>query len=62
VKIMTCLIYTARTPAMSKLKFALLTRINQKAAARYMSITAFDEHTFHICSKCVTLCPYGSKQ
>jgi epoxyqueuosine reductase len=59
VKIMRCLRYTARTPMMSRLKFLYLRARNPKAAARYMSITAFDEHTFHICSKCVAVCPYG---
>ena len=59
VKIMRCLRHTARTPMMSRLKFLYLRARNQKAAARYMSITAFDEHTFHICSKCVGICPYG---
>ena len=62
VKIMRCLSYTARTPAMSRFKFLFLKALNKKAAARYMSITAFDEHTFHICSKCVSLCPYGDKR
>lgn len=61
-KIMRCLSYTARTPAMSRLKFFLLRMRNKMDAARYMSITSFDEHTFHICSKCVSLCPYGDKQ
>ncbi len=61
VKIMRCLKYTARTPAMSRLKFLLLGMRNKKAAARYMSISAFDEHTFHICSKCVSVCPYGGE-
>jgi hypothetical protein len=55
---MRCLRYTARTPMMSRLKFLYLRARNPKAAARYMSITAFDEHTFHICSKCVAACPY----
>jgi epoxyqueuosine reductase len=59
VKIMRCLRYTARTPMMSRLKFLYLRARNPKAAARYMSITAFDEHTFHICSKCLAVCPYG---
>lgn len=59
VKIMRCLRYTSRTPLMSRLKFALLRARNKKAAARYMSLNSFDEHTFHICSKCVALCPYG---
>jgi epoxyqueuosine reductase len=59
VKIMRCLRYTARTPMMSRLKFLYLRARNPKAAARYMSITAFDEHTFHICSKCIEECPMG---
>ncbi len=59
VKIMRCLSYTARTPLMSRLKFAYLRIRDKKAAARYMSLNSFDEHTFHICSKCVALCPYG---
>jgi hypothetical protein len=24
-----------------------------------MSLRALDEHTFHVCSKCVALCPCG---
>jgi len=59
VKIMRCLGYTAKTPLMSKLKFLYLRARNKKAAARYMSMTSYDELTFHICSKCVALCPYG---
>lgn len=61
VNIMRCLSYTARTPAMSRLKFLFLRTRNKKEAARYMSITSFDEHTFHACSNCVSLCPYGDK-
>jgi epoxyqueuosine reductase len=57
VKIMRCLRHTARTPMMSRLKFLYLRARKPKAAARYMSITAFDEHTFHICSKCIAACP-----
>jgi epoxyqueuosine reductase QueG len=60
VKIMRCLSYTARTPLMSKPVFALLSAFNVQAAARFMNLRAFDEHTFHICSKCVALCPYGA--
>ena len=59
VKIMSCLRYTARTPLMSLPKFLFLRAFNPSAAARYMSLMTFDEHTFHICSKCVALCPYG---
>lgn len=59
VNIMRCLSYTARTPASSRLKFLFLRAFNKGAAARYINVTSFDEHTFHICSKCVSLCPYG---
>ena len=61
VKILRCLGYTARTPLMSKPKFLFLRAFNPQAAARFMNLTSFDEHTFHICSKCVALCPYGGK-
>ena len=59
VNIMRCLGYTARTPLMSKPRFMFLRAFNPQAAARYMSLMSFDEHTFHVCSKCVALCPYG---
>lgn len=59
VRIMTCLGHTARTPQMSKLRFYLLSRFRPESAARYMNLRAFDEHTFHVCSECVALCPYG---
>ncbi len=62
VNITRCLRYTARTQSMSLLKFLYLRARDKKAAARYMSITSFDEHTFHICSRCVSLCPYGDKK
>jgi epoxyqueuosine reductase len=62
VKIMRCLAYTARTPSMSRIKFLLLRAFNPRAAARFMSMTSFDEHTFHICSQCVALCPYGNPE
>jgi epoxyqueuosine reductase QueG len=62
VKIMRCLGYTARTPMMSRLKFLILRASSPPAAARYMSLTSFDEHTFHTCSKCVALCPYEGEK
>jgi len=62
VKIMRCLSYTARTPSMSRIKFLVLRAFNPQAAARFMSLTSFDEHTFHICSQCVALCPYGDSK
>jgi epoxyqueuosine reductase QueG len=61
VNIMRCLGYTARTPLMSRLKFAILRAYRRESAARLMNLTAFDEHTFHICSRCVALCPYGDE-
>lgn len=61
VRIMTCLGHTSRTPQMSKLWFFLLSKVRPESAARYMSLRAFDEHTFHVCSACVALCPYGEE-
>ena len=60
VKIGRCLNYTAKIPNISRLKFLFLAMRDKKAAARYMSISAIDEQTFHICSKCVSICPYGN--
>jgi epoxyqueuosine reductase QueG len=62
VRIMRCLGYTARTPLMSIPKFLFLRAFNPQAAARYMSLMSLDEHTFHVCSKCVVLCPYGEEK
>lgn len=59
VRIMTCLSHTSRTPQMSKLRFFILSKLRSESAARFMNLRAFDEHTFHVCSKCVALCPYG---
>ena len=59
VRIMTCLDHTARTPQVSRLWFFILSKLRPGAAARYMSLRAFDEHTFHVCPQCVALCPYG---
>jgi epoxyqueuosine reductase QueG len=62
VFIMRCLGYTARKPLMSQIKFALLSKFKSEMAARLMSQTALDEHTLHVCSRCVALCPYGDKK
>lgn len=62
VKIMRCLSYTSRTPLMSRIKLLALRLFNPQAAARYMSLTSFDELTFHVCSRCVALCPYGDSK
>jgi epoxyqueuosine reductase len=61
VDIMRCLAYAARTPRMSRLRFGLLSRIRPSAAARLMNLRAFDEHTMHVCSRCVAACPYGEQ-
>jgi hypothetical protein len=58
IRIMTCLGHTSRTPQMSKLWFFILSKFRPESAARFMNLGAFDEHTFHVCSKCVVLCPY----
>ncbi len=62
VSIMRCLNYTARTPLMSKIRFAVLRATRPRSAARLMNTMAFDEHTLHICSRCVSLCPYGLEE
>jgi epoxyqueuosine reductase QueG len=58
VDIMRCLAYTAITPFMSRPRFALLTRFRRAAAARMLNLRTFEEHTLHICSRCITECPY----
>jgi len=58
---MRCLGHTARMPLMPKLRFLLLRSVRSGAAARLMNLTAMDEHTLHVCSKCVALCPYGEE-
>jgi epoxyqueuosine reductase QueG len=59
VHIMRCLRYTSRTPLLPKARFLLLRAFRPDSAARLMNLTTFDEHTFHICSQCVAVCPYG---
>ncbi len=59
VAIMRCLAYTSRTPLMSKIKFLVVRALRPEYAARVMNMNTLDEHTLHICSKCVGLCPYG---
>jgi epoxyqueuosine reductase QueG len=61
VNVMRCLSYTARTPLMSHLRFGILTRTNQEAAARLMNQRAFDEHTMQVCSRCILHCPLGEQ-
>ena len=61
IRIMRCLAHTSRTPLMSRLEFAVRRALRPESAARLMNQTALDEHTLHICSRCVALCPYGSQ-
>ena len=62
VNIMQCLGYTSRTPLMSRLKFLILRAFRPSSAARLLSLTTLDEHTLHVCSQCVALCPYGDEK
>ncbi len=60
VDVMRCLNFTARTPLLPKLRFLLLQALWPRAAERLMNITTIDEHTMHVCSQCVSACPYGN--
>ena len=60
VRVMRCLAHTARTPLMSWPEFVLRRAVRRDSAARLMNQTALDEHSLHVCSRCVTLCPYGA--
>lgn len=59
VDVMRCLSHTARTPLLPKLRFLLLQALRPREAERLMNITTIDEHTMHVCSRCVAVCPYG---
>jgi epoxyqueuosine reductase QueG len=59
VNTMRCLAHSARTPLMPRVQFLIQRIFWPQSAARMMNLTAFDEHTFHICSRCVAQCPYG---
>jgi epoxyqueuosine reductase QueG len=60
VDVMRCLNFTARTPLLPKVRFLLLQSLRPRAAERLMNITTIDEHTMHVCSRCVAACPYGN--
>jgi epoxyqueuosine reductase QueG len=61
VDIMRCLRHSARMPLMPTLWFLMLRAARAGAAARLMNLTAMDDHTLHVCSRCVALCPYGDE-
>jgi len=52
-----CLRFTSRTPLLPKLRYLLLGYIRPRKAARLMNQTSLDEHTLHVCSRCVCACP-----
>ena len=52
-----CLRFTSRTPLLPKLRHLLWSRIRPREAARLLAATSLDEHTLHVCSRCVCACP-----
>ncbi len=59
VNIMKCLYYTSKTRFLPKIRFFTLRSIKPESSVRLFNQTCFDDHTFHICSRCVSECPYG---
>jgi epoxyqueuosine reductase len=59
VDIMKCLLYTAKIRSLPKLRFLLQWKTSPRRAARLLNQTGFDEHTMHVCSECVSVCPMG---
>lgn len=57
VDIPACLTYTSRNPLLPKGRFLLLSVFSRKKAAQLMNLTAMDDHTLHVCSRCVFACP-----
>jgi epoxyqueuosine reductase len=57
IQVMRCLAHTARTPLMSWPEFIFRRAVRPDSAARLMNQTALDEHSLHVCSRCVALCP-----
>lgn len=58
VNIPACLRYTSRTPLLPKWRFLLLSLFNREKADRLMNLATVDEHTLHVCSRCVAACPH----
>lgn len=51
-----CLRYTSRTPLLPKWRYLVWSRFRPKKAARLVNVTSLDEHTLHVCSRCVSAC------
>lgn len=60
INVMKCLFHTACVPFLPKIRFMLLRKFRPKAAARLLNTRTYDEHTFHICSRCISICPIGA--
>jgi epoxyqueuosine reductase len=52
-----CLRFTSRTPLLPKLRYFLWSQLRPRRAALLAATTALDEHTLHVCSRCVCSCP-----
>lgn len=59
VDINKCLYHTARVPLLPKLRYLMWQRIRPAQAELLLNQNAVDEHTLHVCSKCVSECPLG---
>lgn len=57
-----CLRFTSRTPLLPKLRHLLWSLFRPREAARLMAATSLDEHTLHVCSRCVSACPAGPRE
>lgn len=58
VDIPACIGFTSRTPLVPKVRFFLLALMNRRKADQLMNQTGFDDHTLHVCSRCVSACPH----
>jgi epoxyqueuosine reductase len=52
-----CLRFTARAPLLPVLTHLVYSRLLPRRAARLLMTTSLDEHTLHVCSRCVSSCP-----
>jgi NAD-dependent dihydropyrimidine dehydrogenase PreA subunit len=57
VNMPVCLRHTSRNVLLPKARFLALSLFNRKKAARLMNLTAMDDHTLHVCSRCISVCP-----